>query len=305
MTVWLRRPTGAGEVRVGDGSGFCTNVVEEGDGALVHRQAGLHIGEVAGEDEVERARAGDEIDGPLSLWAAAREVGSETSVLVEQFHVHEARVAVHGVGVHVIVEVMLALRYGLARELAVSLYAAADYLVESLQNGGGGVAVHKLGEAVFGEATGRHERAGVAFQHFWEAAVIEDDSISFAVHLAFAHDADGRDEHSFVEDFGGLGRQTPGDTAANVPEVSVADSERYRLAVVEHRGGEAHIASVLYGAEASGADRCTSRGRPGASLREDTRAARDPRCGGRRWTGSRPLPCPPGRTRRRSNPSSP
>ena len=234
-----------GEVGADDGSRARLHFVQKRQRALVQRQVRVHVAQMAREYQVERAGAGDEVDGADRLGTAVGQVGCDTPVLADEFHVHAARLAVHRVAVDVVEEAQLAFGNDLLGELAIGGDSALYDLVEGGERGGLPVAVHQLAEAVFGETARRHERAGVAFEHVGESAVVQDDGVSLAVHLAAAHDADWRDEYPLVEDFGRLRRQAARHAAADVPEVAVADGEGDRAPVVEHRRGEAHVAGVL------------------------------------------------------------
>ena len=85
---------------------------------------------MAREHEAERPWTGDKVHRPLCLRAAASEVGYDFAVFVYELEVNAARLASYWVSVHVVEEMVLALRHDLSHELTVSGDAALDNLIE-------------------------------------------------------------------------------------------------------------------------------------------------------------------------------
>ena len=75
---------GSREIRISDCAGFSAHVIEKGNSPLIQRKAGLHVAEVTCEYQVEGARTRNEVDWALGLRSAAREVGHEAALLVQQ-----------------------------------------------------------------------------------------------------------------------------------------------------------------------------------------------------------------------------
>ena len=137
---------------------------------------------------------------------------------------------IHGIG-----ETIAAGLESFAQPLNRGLFGSVAQLAERVDDHVGAEPLGQLPDAPFAKTNSREASPGVSFQHIGEAGIAEKHAKQFVIDDTGFRQADRRDDDSFLEDVGAVGRDRARSHAADIREMGPTLCKGDDLAIDEYR----------------------------------------------------------------------